>query len=91
MRFPISYVNFTDTSCKLHSCDGHNIQSCSKYNVHTYDKFQFSFIKGPKMVLRYDLMKAFLQGQKLLFYALAPTIRDVQLDILFFVFLGDLN
>ena len=57
----------------------------------TYHKFEFAFVERSQMVLGYDLMKAFLQCQKLLLDTLAPPVRHVQLDVLFFVFLGDLN
>ena len=54
----------------------------------THNKFQFSLIKGPEMMLRNDFIETPLKRQKLLFDATTVSVLHVHLDVVLLVFIG---
>ena len=52
----------------------------------THNKFQFSLIKGPEMMLRNDFIETSLKSQKLLLNASTVSVLHVHLHIVLLVF-----
>ena len=56
----------------------------------TYDKLEFPFVEGLQMMWWHDLVKAFVERQKLLLDPVAPTVVDIKFYIFTLVGLSHL-